>query len=155
MHIQGLLTFLLSSCLFLLGGLLSCSPRQESSIPSVPVYYELHFGSAVGSKLFSPGSAVEIRRPETAVQNIGVSGLLLVHSIIEADVFYAFDLCCPHEAQPAISVQLNEALEAVCPTCHSVYSIIYGSGAPQKGPSREALRRYHVRNMGDRLVVAN
>ncbi|GAD05289.1 Rieske (2Fe-2S) protein [Porphyromonas crevioricanis] len=141
--------------LLLLWGLVSCSSRQESSIPSVPVYYELYFNSVQGSLLFSPGSALEVRRPETIVQSIGVSGLLIVHSIVDAGVFYAFDLCCPYEAEPEISVCLTDALEVTCPYCHSVYSVLYGNGAPVAGPSSEPLRRYRVEVFPDRLVVIN
>ncbi|MCD7848638.1 MAG: hypothetical protein LUH63_02190 [Parabacteroides sp.] len=74
--------------------------------------------------------------------------------------YYAFDLCCPHEAKRNIIIEPNNTGTAICPECGTEFDIAAygGSGAPVKGVSKYPLRRYTVSSMsagGQEWVVTN
>lgn len=135
------------SCLstIILGLILSsCSPIQKSSIPNLPVFYEVFFDSAEGRALLPPGGIITLTTAKLEAQRLGFAGLIVVHSLDQEGGFHAFDIACPVEAQRNVRLQISDTYEAVCPMCKSHYTLLHSSGAPVSGPSREALLRYHV-----------
>lgn len=97
------------------------------------------------------GNSLVITRPLTTNQYIGYSGLVIVHGL--DDVFYAFDLCCPHEHQRDIRIECS-MISAKCPECSSTFDIGFGTGMPTDGPSEYTLRRYHVSQSGYNLHIS-
>ena len=127
---------------------------EENPIPSVPVYLNLDLNledkelrpipsyKEYGSRNINPGLG----------ERAGFGGVLVVHNVF--DEFKAFDRTCPYEANPSITVEVdNEVLYAVCPKCGTKYDIA-GSGAPN-GSSKHYLRQYSVTINGNRLIVRN
>ena len=48
----------------------------------------------------------------------------------------AYDLSCPVERMPEITVYVDEnSLEAICPDCGSHYNVLEAGGAPTEGPA--------------------
>ena len=128
--------------IFLLTALLfsACEDIHRSSIPDAPVYLERNINSEAielriigGHKTFTSADFGDA---------IGYGGIVIIHGFDEE--FYAFDLACPHEVDREIKVEPNDAGQAVCPTCESVFSIGYGSGNRLSGPAEEGLKKYMV-----------
>lgn len=129
----------------------SCS-KIETNVPYAPVYLRLDLRyedkDLVGStkhKEFTTG-----RKPGEAV---GVSGILVVCGL--DNNYYAFDLCCPHEANRNIRVVPDDLCQATCPKCGTVYSTGYGVGNPSSGVSKYSLTRYNVTSNGQELIISN
>lgn len=123
----------------------SCSKFEESDIPYAPVYLEidLRFGD---DDLVGMYNHKSITKARTAGEKTGYAGVLVVCGI-DSDgntTYYAFDLCCPHEAKRNITVEADNAGVAVCPECGTKFDIGYGTGAPMEGVSQYPLRRYSV-----------
>jgi nitrite reductase/ring-hydroxylating ferredoxin subunit len=84
----------------------------------------------------------------------GFGGVLVVHTVLNE--YKAFDRACPYEAQPGITVEVdNEILYATCPKCGSKYEIGFGTGAPSDGVSKYGLRPYNTALTGNKLIVSN
>lgn len=138
--------------LFLLTG---CAENRPSSIPQLPVFYELFLNSAEAKPLLAPGGYIYITQPSTAYAQIGFGGLLLIQSPIKENQIYAYDLACPHEVDRNTKVQVNDQLEAQCPKCGSKFSIIYGGGNPVSGVAQSPLLSYRTQLMGTQLIITN
>ncbi|MDO4671335.1 hypothetical protein [Falsiporphyromonas endometrii] len=125
-------------------GLLTTGCRQEiyETMPELPVNYTLMWNSPKGLIIQAPGSSVEVSERTKVTDYIGFGGLIIVHTIGATNEYVAFDLSCPLEANRQIKLQPTDNMEYKCPECGSRYSVIYGSGAPTKGPSRIPLKRY-------------
>lgn len=141
----GLFLYLSSSCIY----------QTESPIPPHPVYYQVDFSSSVGKALIPPGGHLRVERTETANSAIGYGGLLIIHSLLQNGVYYAYDLSCPHERKRAVKVFVNEQYEAECPECKSRFSIQYGDGSPVAPPAQTPLRRYNVQSSSQGVTVRN
>ncbi len=131
----------ISSVLLVIFSFFSCDSIDKSVIPDSPVYIERNIHSEAlelrtigGYKTF-----IEIDQYGDA---IGFGGILVQYGYDE--VYYAFDMACPHEVDRNVRVFPNENGQAVCSTCGSVFSIGYGSGNRLSGPVKEGLRRYRV-----------
>ena len=87
-----------------------------------------------------------ITKARTAGEKTGFSGVLVVCGIDNYGnaTYYAFDLCCPHEAKKNIIIEADNAGKAICPECGTEYDIGYGTGAPTKGVSQFPLRKYYM-----------
>jgi len=87
-------------------------------------------------------------------ERAGYGGVLVVHNML--DEYRAFDRTCPYEANPGITVEVDdEVLHAVCPKCGAKYNIGTSPGILSSGPSKHSLRQYNVIINGDKLVVKN
>ena len=129
--------------------LLGCQGEVQYATPLRPVHYELYFATN-GRALIAPagymripvGGYLRITKPSTAISAIGFGGILVIHGFAgsgTADYYYAYDLACPKELDPTNALLVNDKLEAVCPKCHSRFSIVYGGGTPVQGPAQSPL----------------
>ena len=137
----------------------SCSKFEESDIPYAPVYLEidLRFGDKDLVGIYNHKSITKAR---TAGEKTGYAGVLVVCGIDSYGntTYFAFDLCCPHEAKRNITIEPNNTGTAICPECGTEYDIAYGTGAPVKGVSKYPLRKYAVSSNssnGQEWVVIN
>ena len=131
------------SCLLVLLAL-SCSKFEESDIPYARVYLEIDLRYQ-DKDLVGLYHHKSITAPRTAGEMTGYSGVLIICGTdTNGETYYAYDLCCPHEAKRNIIVEADDAGNAICPECGTKYTIAYGSGAPVEGPSKYPLRRYSV-----------
>ncbi|WP_293672212.1 hypothetical protein [uncultured Parabacteroides sp.] len=127
------------SCLLVLLAL-SCSKFEESDIPYAYVNIEIDLRFQ-DKDLVPLLSYKEITQIGTFHKGIGFAGVLLVHGY--DDIFYAYDLCCPHEVSKDIKIVADDTGYAKCPKCGTIYEIGLGTGAPN-GASKYPLRRYTV-----------
>lgn len=150
--------FLFCLLILLIG---SCSKFEESNIPYAPVYLEidLRFGDKDLVGIYNHKS---ITKPRTAGEKTGYAGVLVTCGIDSYGntTYFAFDLCCPHEAKRNIIIEPNNVGTATCPECGTEYDIAAygGTGTPVKGVSKHTLRRYHVSShssSGQEWVVTN
>lgn len=141
---KGIRIMLLSLMTLLL---LGCQGEVQYATPLRPIHYPIYFGSAEGRALTPVGGYLRITKPSTATSAIGFGGILVIHGFAGsgmADYYYAYDLACPKELDPTNSLMVNDKLEAVCPKCHSRFSIVYGGGMPIQGPAQSPLLPYRV-----------
>ena len=134
----------------------SCGKVNVSNIPYARVYLELDLSfkdkDLVGALNFKEFTS-------TANQNygtqLGYSGVLVVcgFNSYGNTQYYAYDLCCPYEANKNIKVQADNTGWAECPKCGTKYEIAYGSGTPSDGPSEFALTRFDVTQQGNKLLI--
>lgn len=120
-----------------------------SPIPNAPVSYTLNV-LRDAPELMTPGNSIEITEPNKHGQYIGYGGLLICYGL--DGVYYAFDLCCPHEHQREIRVKAD-MIFATCPECGSQFDMGFGTGFCNKGESKYPLKRYTVTLVGDYLRV--
>lgn len=139
------------SCLLLLL-VLSCSKINESNVPYYRVYMELDLRyqdkdlvGLLNHKIYTT--------PRNAGEAIGYAGIVVVSGF--DGTYYAFDLCCPHEAEKSTKIVPDNTGYAKCPKCGTTYDIAYGSGMPSNGPSEYPLRRYRITSKGQELIVTN
>lgn len=139
----------------------SCSQFEESDIPYAPVYLniDLRFQDKDLVGIYNHKSITKAR---IAGEKTGYSGVLIVCGIDSYGntTYFAFDLCCPHEAKRDIIIEPNNAGTATCPECGTEFDIAAygGTGAPVKGVSKYPLRRYAVSSNssgGQEWVVIN
>ena len=126
--------------------LLGCQGEVQYATPLRPVHYPIYFVSAEGRALIAVG----------ATSAIGFGGILVIHGFAGsgmADYYYAYDLACPKELDPTNALLVNDKLEAVCPKCHSRFSIVYGGGTPVQGPAQSPLLPYRVLPIDGGLLI--
>jgi nitrite reductase/ring-hydroxylating ferredoxin subunit len=122
--------------------LFACDDLDKSAIPDSPVYLERNINSEA-MELRAAGGYKTYTIPEKYGDAIGFGGLVLICSF-NNDGYHAFDLACPKEVDRNVRVVPNDAGQAACPTCGSVFSIGYGSGNRVSGPAKEGLRKYQI-----------
>ncbi|MBO7367331.1 MAG: hypothetical protein J6U24_01835 [Paludibacteraceae bacterium] len=71
----------------------------------------------------------------------GVSGVVVVRAM--DNTLYAFDMCCPHEAQKDIVLEMD-GFFAKCKNCESLFEVGNGTGGVNSGPSKQPLKSYSV-----------
>ena len=136
--------------------LLGCQGEVQYATPLRPVHYPIYFASAEGRALIPVGGYLRITKPSTAISAIGFGGILVIHGFAgsgTADYYYAYDLACPKELDPTNALLVNDKLEAVCPKCHSRFSIVYGGGTPVQGPAQSPLLPYCVLPIDGGLLI--
>lgn len=130
---------------------MSCNKVNVSNIPYAPVYLALDLRyqdkDLVGLLNFK-----EITQPRNAGEMVGFSGILVVNGY--DDQYYAYDLCCPHEANRNIKVEADNTGYAKCPKCGTSYEIALGTGTPN-GVSEFALTKYPITRNGQELIIRN
>ncbi len=138
----------------------SCDRVHEPApdvLPPAPVYVHIHRMDTRFDALWEPGGIVMVEQAQTAGESVGVGGLIVVHALEHSDTFHAYDRACPMVHTGTLKHLQIDDLEAVCPICHSRFSILYGSGAPIGGEAvaqRRVLRRYGVRVVADGLIIS-
>ncbi|MDL2266277.1 hypothetical protein LJC43_07850 [Parabacteroides sp. OttesenSCG-928-G21] len=127
-----------------------CTKTEKSRVPYAPVFFtvSLQYEDKELSGLLKTKSFTKTRK---AGEYIGYSGIFVVHGVDEN--FYAFDLCCPHEAQQDVKVTPSDDGVATCSECKTVYDISYGGGYPMSGPSKHQLIRLDVIKNGQELII--
>lgn len=121
----------------------------QNPVPEAPVNLTLNIMRDAPA-LDIQGNSYVITKPLTHNQYIGYSGLVIVHGL--DDIFYAFDLCCPHEHKRETRVECS-MISAVCPECNSRFDIGFGTGLSSSGPSAFPLKRYTVTQSGYDLHI--
>lgn len=152
MTVKHLLSFLI--CVLALGAS-SCKSLDDDRIPPAPV--RITFPTVAEWQIYGTPGATDYKRfiksekipsnyPWTALTETGYGGVLLCSDVHGAPV--AYDLSCPVEIRPDIRIIVdNEAMNAYCPKCHSVYDIFTNYGQPLSGPAAEdgyGLQKYYV-----------
>lgn len=135
-------------CLFILI-LGSCTKIEESKIPYAPVFIniDLRFQDKDLVGLYNYKNITTAR---SAGERTGYSGVLVVCGMDGTgnSTYFAFDLCCPHEARKNITIEADNTGKATCPQCGTIYDIGWGTGAPTEGVSKYPLRRYLATPIG-------
>lgn len=128
-----------------------CNDNVISSIPDFPVYLELNLTTTYPTFKNSYLKFLLFKQGVFVTDRIGYGGIL-VYTGFDGS-YYAFDMACPYEAKQNIRVYPNNAGQAVCEGCGSVFDIGYGIGSPSKGLAKEALKRYKATLSGDVLLI--
>lgn len=130
---------LLLICILLL---FSCTKVYENNIPYAMVYIEIDLRYS-DKELKALLSYKEITQKSSFYRAIGYSGVLVVHGY--NDIYYAYDLCCPHEADKNTRIIASNSGTAQCPKCKTIYDIAnQGGGYPIEGPSKSMLTKYAI-----------
>ncbi|MDE6266193.1 MAG: hypothetical protein K2M07_02445 [Muribaculaceae bacterium] len=152
MTIHKILPAILLLCTAIIGG---CRSVDDDRIPPAPV--RIAFPTVAEWQIYGTPGATDHRRfiksekipsnfPWTALTETGFGGVLLCSDIHGAPV--AYDLACPVEIRADVRIIVDqEALNAYCPRCHSVYDIFTNYGQPLSGPAAEdgyGLQKYYV-----------
>jgi hypothetical protein len=122
----------------------SCEDEIYSTIPWTQVNFQLNLNgedtslNGFGCKVFTK------KRKET--DWLGYGGILVVNTQRNGVIdLRAYDLSCPNEALPNITVSIGEnCLDATCPECGAKYSLISDGGAPAISGSKHHLKQYKV-----------
>jgi hypothetical protein len=135
--------------------LCACHTIDDDRIPTTPVnivfsdvgmWNTYGVGGALDTRRFIKSERVPTNFPYAAASYTGYGGVLLVCDFNGNAL--AYDLACPVECKATVRVQVDkDASVAVCPTCHSTYSIFENYGYPLSGKAAEygyGLRRYYV-----------
>ncbi len=138
--------------LFLILSAFSCTKIYESPIPWAHVYLQLDLRFE-DRDLIGPTRYKVFTSGRKAGESVGYAGIVVICGL--DNNYYAFDLCCPHERSATVRIEPNEIGQGICPQCHTVYDLGYGTGAPTQGVSRSVLRRYAVQSKGERLIIIN
>ena len=68
--------------------------------------------------------------------------------------YFAYDRLCTNYPSDTCAVNIdNSGIRAVCPCCHSIFSLIDGSVSA--GPAKYALKQYNAVSDGGRLYIRN
>ncbi|RHJ86517.1 hypothetical protein [Parabacteroides sp. AM08-6] len=130
----------------------SCTKTIKTNIPPSRVYLRIDLRYE-DKDLVGTLNHKEFTAPRKAGEYVGYSGVLVVCGF--DNVYYAYDLCCPHEASKTNRIVPDNTGKAKCPKCGTVYDIGYGTGAPVEGVSEYALQRYNVTSLGQELLIQN
>lgn len=133
----------------------SCTTVNDDRIPTAPV--NVTFSTTAMWEVYGVTGALQYRNfikdksvptgyPYTALTYTGFGGVLLCGDIHGTAV--AYDLACPVERERSVLIIVDEeAVNAYCPVCHSVYDVFANNGIPLAGKAAQlgyGLRRYHV-----------
>lgn len=140
--------------LLLLFFALSCDKTEQNYFPPYPVSLELDLSfedkdlvGVMAYKTYILGQTSGL----SAVERTGLGGILVYH---DAFGYKAYDLACPHEMNATVRVTMDEdAINAVCPKCGSVFNIFEASGAVVKGPATQGLKQYTTQVSGNKIYV--
>ena len=106
----------------IVAGSVACSSIDDTRIPRVPVNIVFQ--------------TIGVWDRYTAASATGFGGVLLACDYYGNTV--AYDMCCPVECNPQYKVRVDyETNMAVCPKCHSTYSVFENYGRPTGGTAAE------------------
>lgn len=154
--------------LFLFITVVSCHPLDDDRVPYAPV--NIPFATDAMWEIYGVTGALQHKRfiivdgvpagyPYTSLTYTGFAGVLLCGDIMGNPV--AYDLSCPVERSKTVRIMVDdEAANAYCPVCHSVYDVFSNYGSPLAGEAARngwALRRYGVGPglQGEKWLVHN
>lgn len=86
---------------------------------------------------------------------VGNNGIVVYR---QGDVFYAFDLMCPHEKSMGCSVRVDvedDPTLAECECCGSVFLLASEYGDVMEGPSKRGLHSYKTGVTSDNILVVS
>lgn len=133
----------------------SCNQVDDDRIPYSPV--NIPFASLAMWETYGVTGALQHRNfildrgepsgyPYNSFSYTGYGGVLLCGDIHGNPV--AYDLSCPVERNRSVLIVVDDdAVNAYCPKCHSVYDVFANYGIPLSGEAAEhgyALRRYQA-----------
>lgn len=142
-------------CLAMLSALWACRTVDDDRIPYAPV--RIPFTTQAEWEVYGVSGALDSRRfileqglpanyPYTSLTYTGFGGVLLCGDIHGNPM--AYDLACPVERSRDIRILVdNDAANAYCPRCGSVYDVFSNRGAPVSGEASQkgyGLRVYKV-----------
>ena len=131
----------------------SCKDEMYSPVPNSPVYLDLNLTATYPTFKNSINQVLLFEKPIKATDKVGFGGIIVYTGF--DGTYYAFDMCCPHEAKYNTKVRPNENGQAVCDSCHTVFEIGYGIGNPSSGKAKHPLKRYKAFLSGDILYISN
>ncbi|MDE6801556.1 MAG: TFIIB-type zinc ribbon-containing protein [Muribaculaceae bacterium] len=152
--------------LTILMALTACHHLDDQRIPPAPVRLQFYtvaewttYGvvGAMSHRRYIKEQRVPSNFPYTALSQTGFGGLLIVGDILGAP--RAYDLACPVECKADVRIVVDEeALNAFCPKCGSIYSVFSNYGQPLSGPAAElgyGLQKYYVGagSQGEYMIV--
>ncbi len=83
----------------------------------------------------------------------GYSGVVVVRAY--DNNLYAFDICCPYEADRSITLE-KDGYFLKCPKCGSTFEIGNGTGVPNSGPATQQLKKYQTsQNSAQKVRIYN
>ena len=83
----------------------------------------------------------------------GYSGVVVVRAY--DNYLYAFDICCPYEANKDIALE-DDGFFLNCPKCGSVFEIGNGTGYVNSGPATQRLKKYYTtQNSSQKIRIYN
>ena len=150
-------------CMVMAMLLCSCEGTTfRSSVPTYPVL--LSINTNIGQFVhFKPENTYEYITVDhkgyhyhdytqvlAATDRIGYGGVIVY--IDGGGKYNAFDMCCPHCLDPNKPIEMD-GFFGVCPICGEQYDMSWGLAVPQKGISKEALRRYSIINNNGKLTI--
>ena len=156
---------LILSIFIFLFSLSSCeNTTWKSSVPTYPVQVNIDtkLGEFVHFQPTATGAYVIANRdgyfmngkyvlPFPVTDAYGYGGVVVYVDIFD---YSAYDLACPYCASRGTCRPCNiDGAFAVCPECGEQYDLMSGTAAPQKGLSREPLRKYSIINSDGKLTV--
>ncbi len=124
----------------------SCGKEEEKNvIPAYPVHFKVNI-SGFDAALKTPGNIKIFETPRLDNEYVGYSGLIIVcdpRSEMNNPNLFAYDLCCPYEAQKNVKVTpSSDDGTASCSKCGSVFDLYSGLGNVKSGPSDNPLQVY-------------
>lgn len=143
----------------------SCDHIDNKTVPRYSVRIDLGsyslwstYGvSGMGEyRIFNRMKNIPSNFPYNVNTYTGYGGVLLMMGI---DGPLAYDLSCPVEASPDITLSIsNENFEAVCPRCNSHYDPLMGAGGPVSGVAinnKVGMRQYRVNPSNGGFFISN
>ena len=151
--------------IIMVAGATSCDHINNKTVPSFTVRIDLGnnalwnvYGvSGMGDyRIFDRNKGIPSNFPYNVNTYTGYGGVLLMMGLEEP---LAYDLSCPVEASPNITLSISsDKFEAVCPTCGSHYDPLMGAGGPVKGVAinnKVGMRQYRVMPSNGGYIITN
>ena len=134
--------------LFVTVGSQGCKDDYESTVPYVPVDYNLIPANII--ELNIPGGSFYLPR-------LGYGGVIVFRDLADSqNPFLAYDATCTYELSSTCRVVAADGSGiAKCPCCGSEYILFGGNGNPTKGPAIEPLRQYRTSFSGSIINIRN
>lgn len=137
---------------------------ENTNIPYAPVSFIIDVSLSGTDNELADGLLGNVKvynEKHPAYQSYGVglygySGVVVTRCYYDGEL-YAFDTCCPYEANRDIALE-EEGFYMQCPVCGSEFQIFDGSGFPVVNSSRtnQPMKRYKVQMLGvDRYLIRN
>jgi Rieske Fe-S protein len=141
-------SFIVVTILFFLAGIQGCKDDYESTVPYVPVDFNLNPTNLI--ELNIAGGSVYLK-------NLGHGGIIVFRDLTDdPNPFLAYDATCTYDLSPSCKVVVEEGSGlATCPCCGSQFVLFSASGSVTKGPATEPLKQYHTSFSGGLINIRN
>lgn len=139
-----------------------CEDQYVSKIPDYQVNLQLNLTSTYSIFKNSTNEYLLFETRILETDRIGYGGILVCTAPYLDDsgnsIYYAYDMCCPYEADKNIKVYPveDDIGKVQCEECGSIFDVGFGSGFPQSGPAAEkgyVLKQYKTTLSGDYLYI--